>query len=367
MKCDEKGPPCTSCATRQTQCAYSNSTEIEFQSYSISKPGASSPDVRNAGPLTQSDEASIGELHSRSATTLLELQLLHLYLTSTHKTLGELFESPDSLWQDYVIQEAFKHDFLLNGILSLAALHKASQEMKPASKYTVKASEYLTVALKEFRRLLNSPETGNVDSMYAFATIVSVSAMVQLKPSSATYFTWDCMIDRVNDVYECLHGGRHLVVTSGLHQQIGPFYTFLAGLQVKQGAVGSEVKEALSRLRALENGSPFIEDLPPCRQEIYSDAVDSLEACWLRPVFAIEWLNDIGSRGFITEIRNKNPLARLILAHWGASLHALNRFWYAVNIGKNLVMRSTENLVSSDAEFNASINWTKQYVGLDNP
>ena len=296
---------------------------------------------------------------------MLELQLLHFYSTSTHRTLGELFESPDHLWQEYVVQEAFKHDFLLNGILSLAASHKASEEDSLAPTYTLKASEYMTAALQEFRVLLDSPKASSVDAMFAFAVIVSVSTMVQLKPTSITNFKWSCMVDRISDMSECLQGTRKLVTTSGLYQQIGPFYTFLAELQDKQGqAVRLDIKEVLHNLRKLMNETAVSLNPSPYQQQLYGEAIDGLESCWLRRVLAIEWLNDIG-RDFLTDLRRKNPFAQLLLAHWGASLQALNSFWYATDIGKNLVSHATEDLVSSNPGFAASIQWTRQYVGLD--
>lgn len=230
--------------------------------------------------------------------------------------------------------------------------------------FAIMASEYLEAALREFRVLLSDIDTRNADAMFAFAIIVSVSMMVQLRSSTTTEKTWSGLLDSLAAFFECLHGARKLVVTGGLWCQNGIFSTFLANLRTKEGQVDDPgIKHALLSLKKLESQSAHL-SLSPSQRQLYGKAIEGLRTCWLRKVFAVDWLIDVG-KGFQTELRNEEVMAKLVLAHWGASLYALDKFWWAQGVGKSIVEHATQSLVSSGTRSNFSVNWARQHVGLE--
>ncbi len=78
---------------------------------------------------TTSSNEVVASRFSRSETQRRKLDLLHHYCTSTHIGLGDAYQIPFHVWQIFVVQEAFKHDFLLNGIFAIAALHVANEKL----------------------------------------------------------------------------------------------------------------------------------------------------------------------------------------------------------------------------------------------
>ena len=305
-----------------------------------------------------------GRHTSRSIDSMLELELLHHYSSSTHHAMGCLFELGDDIWQVYVVQEGFKHDFLLNGIFSLAALHIASQNVEPSSTFTLKASEYLEVALGKFRILLSVIQADNVDALFAFAIIISASMMVQLQASSVADIGWSCLVDKVKVVFECLLGVRKIVITGGQWLQNGPFCCILARLNQKEGVLLEPgPRSALLRLKNLSSNGSVCFSEP--QKQLYSKVVDGLEACWLRRIFAMDWIIDAGT-DFLVELRKEVPLAKLVFAHWGVSLHKLNHIWWAKGVGHSIVEHSTNGLEYPGTRFDVSMRWTRQQVGLDN-
>ena len=294
---------------------------------------------------------------------MLEIELLHHYSSSTYIGLGDLFEIGNDVWQAHVVQEAFKHEFLLNGIFSLAAIHLASQNVESSSVLKLKASEYMEVALEEFRALLSTTEAGSVNALFAFAVVLSASTMVQLQASFAADINWSCLVDNISVIFECLHGIRSIVIAGGQWLQDGSFRVALGRLRQKDGIpLEPGPESALLRLKHVNDEASV--HLSDSQKQLYGKIICDLKTCWLRKIFAMEWIIDAGTT-FLVELRNEVPMARLILAHWGVSLRTLNGIWWANGLGHSIVEHSTKGLECSIKQFNLSMRWTRQGVGLD--
>ena len=310
-------------------------------------------------------EVVADNVQPRSAPSILDLELLHHYTTSTYKTLSDIFESGDSLWQVRVVQEGLRNEFLLNGIFFLAAIHVSRVCGGCHSRYKIKASEYLKPALRTFRQLLRDLQVRNVDAMFAFAVILTVSMIVQLQPSTHQDSSYSSLIDRVAVVFEYLHGARKIVVSSSPILYDGPFGSFLSGLLRKEGKLSEpELEDGLLRLRRVHEEKLLSATLSASQQQLYSELIENLESCWLRRIFAVEWLNDAG-KAFQVELQKGESVAKLLLAYWGAALHALDQLWWARGVGRHVVEQATQDLGVSSTAVEESVQWARQRVGLE--
>ena len=163
---------------------------------------------------------------------------------------------------------------------------------------------------------------------------------------------------------------RNIVIASGLWDRPGPFCSYLESLRTKQDFVPIEpdIEHALCRLKSvqLENASEL--SFYHSQSQLFATAINGLKACWHLKILAIERLDDMG-KAFQAELRKKHPMAKLILAHWGASLHGYDHLWWATGIGKQIVECATDGLDSSfsgaSLDFLYIISWPRKRVGID--
>jgi hypothetical protein len=357
FQCDETGPPCGSCSLRKTPCSYSSPAERGRTR------SAASTERRHSA--SSSIEPAFG---GSTGVYLQELKFLHQYTIATHQNLTDIFETPN-LWQIDVVRDAFNHDFLLNGIFSLVALEEAHKNPDSSAALSITSIEYMEPALRRFRTLLGDITTNNENALFAFSCIISLSTFAQLRMFRATDLTWGTLMDKLQAVLECVQGARNLVIASELWNKPGPFLPYLSSLQDKDiRALDPDINHALDRLHFIHTDMTMRTVTISSRDELLSTAIDRLRECWWRKILSVEWLNDMG-KAFLIELRNQDPVAKLILAHWGASLISINQYWWGAGTAKNIVACATQELeqefVGGSLEFLDAIRWPRKYVGLD--
>lgn len=128
-QCDEKGPPCSNCISRELTCSYLRaSSRPETRGDQTPAPLAT---------VLPSPPQPLG-IPSPAASTppnvsgVRELELMHKYSTETYKSLCTS-NSGHYVWQIAIPRMALQYDFLMNGILALGALHIAATLELPAS------------------------------------------------------------------------------------------------------------------------------------------------------------------------------------------------------------------------------------------
>ena len=81
-------------------------------------------------------------------------ELLHHYSTAVYSTLSTI-PLQQEVWRASIVQIAFKHGFLLQGILAMSALHLAHTKCEKSQAYMLEATHHQSMALTEFRDLLS--------------------------------------------------------------------------------------------------------------------------------------------------------------------------------------------------------------------
>lgn len=91
-----------------------------------------------------------------------------------------------ALWQVHAVNLGFKHDFLLRGILAIAAYHMSFYQPDRSAELELVASNHQTLALSSFQETLANVNESNCYALFAFSCLIIVMAFAsntKAKPS----------------------------------------------------------------------------------------------------------------------------------------------------------------------------------------
>ena len=103
---------------------------------------------------THHKKASGFAFYRSHTTNVTAAKLHHHYSTMVYDTLS-IIPSQQRLWQILVVQIAFRHNFLLRGILAMSAQHLAHTNSEIASQFILEAAEDQQAVLAKFRPLVS--------------------------------------------------------------------------------------------------------------------------------------------------------------------------------------------------------------------
>ncbi|KAJ5496285.1 hypothetical protein N7463_008272 [Penicillium fimorum] len=345
VKCDETRPSCTNCAKRHAECEYGSSTSLLWANESDSgQPGDLVPELRSSlsstpgaggadplGILSQLGSEN-APTSSGSALNLQDLELMIQWCNVTFHTLSRN-ERTDPIWRNIVPEEALSHPFLMHGILALSALHLARTGPEPTRRasYLNRAVGHQNQALALFRELLGGVKESNAKAMFAFAGIVVIYTFA-FPHTPDVQDPWSC----VDDLYQVL------VLTRGVQQVIHSpqdFTGFLLDspfgpiLQVEEVQVPIP-EDAAAMLKQLREANEACRSRDANHElQVYEAAIANLEEmlnwCYsgIRAnTIAGRWAIRLKPR-FMELLRERDPMALVMLAHYGVLLHYLKHHW----------------------------------------
>ena len=114
---------------------------------------------------------------------ILELELMHQWATGTYRSFCAESKPDYPIWQVSLPLKGLKHEFVLNGFLSMAALEIAlTRERSGDPKYGNAALEYYDTASSTFREEITdiTPEKQEIVLAFSLIAIVLGLALPQL-------------------------------------------------------------------------------------------------------------------------------------------------------------------------------------------
>jgi Fungal specific transcription factor domain len=289
-----------------------------------------------------------------------ELELMHQYSTKTCLTFSATTIHSE-VWKTFVVQEAVKQDFLLDGLLGLSALHIASERNQEIEEYASSALEYQNRAFGSFREALGNLTKDNCHAVFAFSVIAMMSAII------STRFAEDRNqkdpFESILLIFELLEGIR-LVSKSGREWlEPGPFGpVFDLWFRPISSTTCYNVELALNELGALN------ESMRPMRREEQQATLDAaiahLETCFSKGKdMILIWLAMAGKE-FMSELKRGDSIAMLIFLHWGVLLDRLRDEWWVEDSGKRLVETLSKTLLALGEVWDSRTIWARHQVGL---
>ena len=186
VKCDEQRPRCSNCEKRGDQCEFTSSAPhsitSSFDPPTLTRPApadsSTEPDHRH---LSSSPAAPLGS-HDAAGFTIDDLQLLHHYTTSTCLTFST---EPliRNFWRVQVPHVGFHTNYVLRGILSLAALHLAHFRPNQRESWLNIAAAHHNAALAVALPLLDHMAADDYLPLFFFSTVTSYYALAKPKQS----------------------------------------------------------------------------------------------------------------------------------------------------------------------------------------
>ena len=322
----------------------------------IHSPLESQVTVTKPQTLTPSLPSTIG-------FDLQDMHYLHHYTMATWSTFShESFL--DQIWREIIPQEAFSHDFLMRELLAVGALHLASEHSSGQQSYIESAVRHQHHALALVRPLLETLTPENCTPLFAFSSFLCVSAFALPCISAGT-----ALQTPVKDMLELftLLRGMHTIAQQAWEWlkegRLRPLF-WKPDLSDRE-SMSSECKAAINQLRgsceALDDSDEF--------KKHYLSSIQELEFCFRHAAehpgdvsYAMAWPIHVSdaSPAYVAALKERRPMALVILGYFGVVLHGLDCCWWLQGWGKQLVP-AVGSLV--DGESQLLMVWPLAQVG----
>lgn len=296
------------------------------------------------------------------------LELMHKFSTETYQSLC-VSDSEREIWQTTVPNLALKHDFLMNGILALAAMHIASSLEPPeALAYLDIGLQRYNRSLKPFRDAIDSLTSQNCDAVFAHSVVMTAigiaSPRLTVIKDESNSITESMVV-----VFELLQGVKKIlqvgVGQSWIHLELfsrGEFW------KDRSANLDTDTDAALARLDALND--EVMTGIYVSQHQINQEIIAHLRHCFAKfghspdPAPVLAWLAAV-RKEFVDSLRCRQPFSLLILMYWGVLLVELDgRRWWARDAGRALVSELLGALRSGDARWQPALTWAQRRLSL---
>ncbi|KAI9039831.1 Zn(II)2Cys6 transcription factor domain-containing protein [Aspergillus affinis] len=368
VKCDERGPPCSNCISRELHCTYTKTSAARTVANSSSASPAPVPHAAHRHPEAASYAfTAAGTTSPPNFSRKKELELMHKYSTETYQSLSNE-PAYYQVWQMFLPRKALEFDFLMNGILAVASLHTAASiDSSEALSYIDSALEYHNQASAPYRQAIDNISPINCDAVFAHAIITTVIG-IALPQLTADRIKSTTMTENIFVVFELLQGVRNIHKISRDWLQT-PFFTSRHGFfDVPYAALDADVESSFTQLTATND--LMLEKADPDQHRIMNDAIELLRRCYRRFAHAhdaasvISWLSSV-DKEFVHALRGRPPISLLVLMHWAVLLDELDgEFWWARNSGSSLGAELLRDLRSGDPRLEGAWTWPKEKMSI---
>ncbi|KAL1961119.1 hypothetical protein VTO42DRAFT_3064 [Malbranchea cinnamomea] len=406
IKCDETPPPCSNCKKHNIECQYAILPPAKQPAASRSvadttvhertqRPDSSSnrnhtpivsttaPSLNAAypspGPVNTSvvpspmsvDQLAIFDSAKGPITQLdldlnmYDLELMHHYATQTYQTMANTADHKE-LWRTEVPKEAIAHPFLMHGLLALAALHLAdlSQNGDEARrrKYTELATAHQNVALAKFRPQLNNITSSNCHAVFAFSSLIAALAFA-FSRSTANLRKGEPVTEVIEDIF-LFRGVEGVLASHWETIQAGKLGSLIFRARDPSyfQPLSRDVIDALDRLH--ECNGKNVTHISEEEKDAYNHAIRELRISFQRSPASLESVFRwpiILPESYLALLKNRKPMALVILAHYCVILEGLDAYWWAAGWSGHLFEAIYRSL---DESWRPLLQWPMQMIGL---
>lgn len=292
---------------------------------------------------------------------------MHKFATETYESLC-LSNSEINIWQITVPTLAFKHDYLMSGILALASMHIATtcEPSELAHMYYETGLQYYNRSLTPFRNAIDTITPQNCDAVFAHS-IVMIAISIASPRLTVTKDECASITENIVMLFELLQGVKKILQVSKSWIKLE---LFSQGEYWKDTPteLDPDTEEALTHLSAL-NDQVMI-GIYSEQHRINKDVIAHLRHCYAKfarsadPAPVLAWLAAV-EKDFVDSLRCRQPFSLLILMYWGVLLKDLDeKRWWARDSGRALVSELFDALRSGDPRWKSALAWVERKMGL---
>ncbi|KAJ5147032.1 hypothetical protein N7526_000384 [Penicillium atrosanguineum] len=404
LKCDERYP-CTNCVKHGIPCSYVVPTEQDSTPASSASPASqaqahiqpsSQPPCVNHAPIPHGDYlwnlANSGNaVESPNRLDLLGIlprssqdapvdyedwgmvaELMHHYCTVTCNTLTRR-EDVRHVWRVIIPTEGYANKYVMNGVLAIAAIHRAYLYPSQKDKYTKASAYHLAAGLKEFRELISSPiDRDNWQPVFCFSSMICMhisTATIRLNADRLP-----TPLSTIIEIFASVKGFQAVMkpfLRSLQKTQLAPMVNSVwiedepsipsSPALVAQSLLPPDVWTQVSRLRKFVDEYPFPQTQSESQHQDPDDDEAPQEHSDIRKDYKIAmeffevsarqielagphvetgmvflWAYPLSKR-FHDHLISHHPAALVLLAHYCVLLHMVDHFWYMSGIGRQLL------------------------------
>ncbi|KAJ5578068.1 uncharacterized protein N7459_007032 [Penicillium hispanicum] len=149
------------------------------------------------------------KMRDRYALDPIDSLTLEHYFYSSYKSFVT-DDQTETIWLNVVADLAYRHSFVLHGILACTALHMAHLYPSQCHAYSLRACAHQDRALPRFRYAIDHPTAENCDAIMAFAYLLTVYSFATEVDSTSTSFL---VVDDTGTAPD----GKNIVLPQWLH------------------------------------------------------------------------------------------------------------------------------------------------------
>lgn len=305
-------------------------------------------------PFPYFDKFITGPRAVEQSSWLTDLELMHHYTATTYQTLPRAADL-QYIWQTEVPKLALSNLFLLHQILAISAHHQSQLRPDRHGHYTICASLHQNKAVTGLRTALARITEDTCHEIFVASSLLSICAFASF--SSYGGVCEQPRVDDLVDVFQLIRGMSRILdsYTYLLHQgNLGQLF-FREGNNEPSPFLDS-VNEQLQLLDV--SILPHAEARSICRQSLVEivawiqSVMRSTSAAGLRASLSLPICL---REEFIELVRQHNPIALIIVAHYCVILHTSGlENWYLRGWGQSVVQDIAQILGST---WHKSLEW----------
>lgn len=216
-----KKPSCRACLRHGIPCIYRFRTVVDNTS-----PAPQAPNVPRFAVHLWDGLCGALTVQSQDNASVSDLRLLYQWITSTSATLAASREA-EGYWRDAFTQIGFVHDFIMQAILSLAAMHLAYLHPYDHLRFLHKAMRHNAMAVRGMSHSIDRLDNDVADAVFAAALTNIVYVLCAYGPIGSAEEA-----ESLSDRASRLLGGDWSSMVRGVEAVLGPVYDLL-----KKGAL----------------------------------------------------------------------------------------------------------------------------------
>jgi hypothetical protein len=315
---------------------------------------------------------------SQGELWLRDLELMHHFSTSTCYSLAQR-RDVQHVWQDVIPNEAYRHPYVMRGLLAVSSLHKAHLLKHRDNDALINLSAYhQLLGLKDFVVCLADVSKENWHPVYCFSSMIILYVcclpMRCTNPSSS-------IISSMLELFSCVRGLQAILspfLPYLLSTRLSPIIQSLQGLWIDQigesldcGKIQDETLVPHDTITALKNLNTFLDiHAPQGLKDIYSKAVNDLivsaklianAGMQLESSMIFYWLYAIPNP-VLPQLRILEPNALLLLSYYCVFLSIGERYFWFLSDWSRLLLSEIEHRLNYFEQHQPLLSWPRKHV-----
>ncbi|KAL2817578.1 hypothetical protein BJX63DRAFT_385449 [Aspergillus granulosus] len=349
IKCDEEHP-CQNCSRRGMDCTFEHRSSAtppgrangdfgilsDIRARILASNDSQDPRPSSEDPFRIfNDRLSQGTWFPQEWTGQ-DPELMHHYTLHTSKTFARRPQMQET-WQVAIPEIAYSYEFLMHGLLGLSALHLAYLKPERYSHYLAGAGFHMSLGLRSYRQIILSPSSDNCSALFSFSALIMV--YIYASPTESAGPSTANGLDSILELLGLCRGTLVLVPYFDRIQQsplenlfLQEFRTDVPAKPDNQRTLFKDLARQITSLHNLITSEipnnterdTFLQALD--RLEVSFNTIESAEAR-LECGMLYMWPLSVNEQ-FFTHLRQRHPVALVLLAFYCVQLRAFEDYWF---------------------------------------